>query len=145
MNKKGISPLIATVLLIGFTVALVFVVTTWGSGYLKDILSSTERSSDLALKCSPPYLDFAVNVDCDSGKFRVMNRGTETIVKLRVIPYPSSITPVEIEEEIISADTIFENLPAGATKLEIIAYILLNGEATACAQTVNEVTVNCVE
>ena len=29
LNKKGISPLIATVLLIGFTVALAAVVITW--------------------------------------------------------------------------------------------------------------------
>ena len=32
MNKKGISPLIATVLLIGFAVALAAVVMTWGLG-----------------------------------------------------------------------------------------------------------------
>ncbi len=39
MKNKAISPLIATVLLIGFTVALVLVVTTWGTDSLKDILT----------------------------------------------------------------------------------------------------------
>jgi len=39
MNKKGISPLIATVLIIGFTVALAAIIITWGSGFVNKLIS----------------------------------------------------------------------------------------------------------
>ena len=38
MNKKGISPLIATVLILGFTVALAAIIMTWGTDFTKKIL-----------------------------------------------------------------------------------------------------------
>ena len=34
MDKRGISPLIATVLIIGFTVALAAVIITWGGRFI---------------------------------------------------------------------------------------------------------------
>ena len=52
LDKKGISPLIATVLLIGFTVALAGVVITWGGGFIKNITSSTEERTESTLACA---------------------------------------------------------------------------------------------
>lgn len=140
--KKGISPLIATVLLIGFTVALVFVVTTWGTGYLKDILSGTEKSTSMALRCSPPYLDFDAQVDCETSKVRIMNRGVEDIVKLRIISGEDSS---EVEEELVSGDITFQPFPSGMEKIEIIAYIKGEDAETPipCAQSVREVPIDC--
>ena len=51
-NKKGISPLIATVLLIGFTVALAGIVITWGSNFVKNITSGTEERTESTLACA---------------------------------------------------------------------------------------------
>lgn len=148
MNQKGISPLIATVLLIGFTVALVLVVTTWGSDYLKGILSSTEKSTSLALKCTPPYLDFEVTqVSCDSNSIVISNRGTEDIIKFKVIPYMSD--GVKESREIIgplvsgNVKGFGDIISSDVTKLEIIAYILLNNEEIPCARSVREVAVDC--
>jgi len=36
MNKRGLSPLMATLLLIGFSVALGTIVMNWGQGYIED-------------------------------------------------------------------------------------------------------------
>lgn len=72
LNQKGISPLIATVLLIGFTVALAALVMTWGSGFIKKITTETSENTDLALKCA--NLDFEItNVNCGNGKVSVTN------------------------------------------------------------------------
>jgi len=47
MNKKrGISPLIATVLIIGFTIALAAVIMTWGSGFIKGMQKETEETAE---------------------------------------------------------------------------------------------------
>ncbi|MEK6937206.1 MAG: archaellin/type IV pilin N-terminal domain-containing protein [Nanoarchaeota archaeon] len=52
LNKKGISPLIATVLLIGFTVALAGVVITWGGGFVKSVTTGTEEKTEETLACA---------------------------------------------------------------------------------------------
>ncbi len=51
-NKKGISPLIATVLLIAFAVALGAVVMNWGRAYVEDTARDTGVTSDTRIACS---------------------------------------------------------------------------------------------
>ncbi len=64
LNKKGISPLIATVLLIGFTVALAGVVITWGGGFIKNITSSTEERTESTLACAGDLNFEITKVNC---------------------------------------------------------------------------------
>src|SRR3989344_4009696 len=51
-TKKGISPLIATVLIIGFTIVLAAMVMQWGGGLFTKIKSQTDISSEVSLICS---------------------------------------------------------------------------------------------
>lgn len=51
-NKKGVSPLIATVLLIAFSVALGAVVMNWGTSYVRDTSEASEANSDDKVMCS---------------------------------------------------------------------------------------------
>ncbi len=51
-NKKAISPLIATVLIIGFTIVLAAVVIQWGGVLVNGIIGKTDISSDVNFKCS---------------------------------------------------------------------------------------------
>jgi flagellin-like protein len=51
-QKKGVSPLIATVLLIAFAVALGAVVMNWGRTYVEDTASLAREKSDTEIKCS---------------------------------------------------------------------------------------------
>ncbi len=51
-NKKGISPLIATVLIIGFTIVLAALVITWGTRLFQTTVSSTETLSKFNVLCS---------------------------------------------------------------------------------------------
>ncbi|MFP4112390.1 MAG: archaellin/type IV pilin N-terminal domain-containing protein [Candidatus Woesearchaeota archaeon] len=51
-SKKGISPLIATVLLIAFAVALGAVVMNWGRTYVEDTAANAEKSSQIKIDCS---------------------------------------------------------------------------------------------
>ena len=50
--KKGVSPLIATVLLIAFTVAIGSVVMNWGTGYIKEEQSVATSTSNVKLICA---------------------------------------------------------------------------------------------
>lgn len=51
MNKKGVSPIIATVLLIAFAVALGAVVMNWGKGFVEATAKDTQDKSNLDLAC----------------------------------------------------------------------------------------------
>jgi len=50
--KKGVSPLIATVLLIAFTVSIGSVVMNWGTGYVKEEQEKATVTSDVRLTCA---------------------------------------------------------------------------------------------
>ena len=51
-DKKGISPLIATVLVIGFTIVLAALVITWGTKLFKTTVSETETAAKFSQACS---------------------------------------------------------------------------------------------
>ena len=52
LKKKGISPLIATVLLIGFTIVLAALVIQWGGDLFKTFQSQTGVSSEVSQACA---------------------------------------------------------------------------------------------
>lgn len=51
-TKKGISPLIATVLIIGFTIVIAAMVMQWGTGLFENIKTQTGISSEISIACS---------------------------------------------------------------------------------------------
>ena len=51
-SKKAISPLIATVLIIGFTIVLAAVVIQWGSQLVDQLKGQTQTTTELSLACS---------------------------------------------------------------------------------------------
>lgn len=50
-DKKGISPLIATVLIVGFTIVLAVLVITWISGTVNDTTSNADCNADASNIC----------------------------------------------------------------------------------------------
>src|SRR3989338_10875287 len=76
MRKQGISPLIATVLLIGFTIALAVIVTNWGLNYVKGTTDKTSQQTEHALGCIND-LDFDIkDVLCEENQIIIDNKGT---------------------------------------------------------------------
>ena len=51
-NKKGISPLIATVLIIGFTIVIAALVITWGTNLFKKTQEATGQQAYINLACT---------------------------------------------------------------------------------------------
>jgi flagellin-like protein len=94
-KKRGISPLIATVMLIGFVIAVSSIVFLWGQGYIQERAEKEGKLAEKKLECES--VDFTVtqairtaglvdlvlkNKKSDKlGKFtfRVVGRETQTI------------------------------------------------------------------
>ena len=62
-NRKGVSPLIATVLLIAFAVALGAIVMNWGRNYIENQQTSSENIATLQIECQTEVEFEITNVD----------------------------------------------------------------------------------
>lgn len=114
-SKKGVSPLIATVLLIAFAVALGAVVMNWGRSYVETTTEFAERKSDTEIKCSMDIRTEIIKIGensqiCYDGvaetiNFTIQNSGTTRIDGLRIQAIGNaSIVSLEINETFNTAE-----------------------------------------
>jgi len=114
--KRGISPLIATVLIIGFTVALGAIIISFGTRFTQDI---TEKSEETSITQLQTLQNVKINVEnlektaITEGCFKVENQGTVDITKLIVRGFTNDkIYTVTIDSDFLTSDTSTEgNLP----------------------------------
>src|SRR3989344_4480507 len=155
LNKKGISPLIATVLLIGFTVALAAVVITWGSGFVNRVTSGTDTNTAKSVACTSD-LNFQISkVNCansvtNPNTVLVNNKGELQLESLTfrffdvngdpkgTIVGAGSVGKYELKTVAVPAPGV----PIGSTKVEAIATIKLNGQDVVCTDASRDRTFN---
>jgi len=82
-HKKGVSPLIATVLLIAFAVSLGAVVMNWGRGYVETTMEQAEAQSSEKISCS---------MDTSMGIVQVGDKQRLCIDRSGVDPYTLNFT-----------------------------------------------------
>ena len=73
---KGISPMIAIVLLIAFTVAVGGILSLWLTGYTTTTTGSVASITENQTKCAGTYIDV---ISVTSSAIIITNRGSETI------------------------------------------------------------------
>ncbi len=124
-NKKGISPLIATVLLILFAVTLGVIIMNWGKSYSEDQIEAATKKSNEELECEL-YIDLAVKEIAGEPQlyysnstgnltFMLENRGSKTIDSIRVTIIGQNAQDINITD--ISDSSIS---PAGVLKKDVI-------------------------
>lgn len=94
LSKKGISPLIATVLIIGFTVALAAVIMTWGSSFTRSMQESTEQSTQTQLVCAQE-VSLSINSACTTPTgidLVIENKGSKAIKKINFRAFTDATT-----------------------------------------------------
>lgn len=118
--RRGVSPLIATVLLIAFAVALGAVVMNWGKSYVEDQAEHAGSKSTNEIKCE---IDIDLGVKEIRGEPKICynngsnasvvvmleNRGSEEIAGVRM-------TLIGDNEEVWSTDLNDSEIPAGGIK-----------------------------
>ena len=109
-TKKAVSPLIATVLLIAFAVALGAVVMNWGRGYVEDTAQFATEVSGREVSCSTAVTleilkiggktQICVDNGTDTINFTIQNSGSLEVKGIRVqaIGNTSSIAMFEMNE-----------------------------------------------
>ncbi len=76
MNSKGISPMVATVLLIAFTVAVGGIVSVWMTGFTTSTTGSVESASTNQTKCAGVYIDI---ISVNDASFMIRNPSAQPI------------------------------------------------------------------
>ncbi|MCF7798808.1 hypothetical protein K9M74_02810 [Candidatus Woesearchaeota archaeon] len=146
-SKKGMSPLIATVLLIAFAVALGAMIMNWSAGVApEDELGKTALCESIALDS-----ESGVCIADTKLMFSVKNIGDESIQKVKLIivdAYGETSTTLS-QGKIIPGETVEQERPyvydGGAFKLELVPLIDDGtGEYVQCATSyVQETLPSC--
>lgn len=142
LNKKGVSPLIATVLIIGFTIVLAAVVMQWGGGFVRQLTEEQAQKSEAQTTCIE--LNFEItSVDTTTNTVSLLNNNDKTISKFLIqeidgttgnsntLTGTATLGPYESEGVVLT-------LPAGVTlesgdKIRVIPYVKLEGgEEVGC-------------
>ena len=124
-KKRGISPIIATVLLIGVALALAIIIFVWARTFL------VERGAKMGepIESSCEKVNFAVEVY--AGEIHIENRGNVPLYGIEVSQVGLGfIREVEtFDQSISSGDTVSVDLPTGLSDgAEILIIPIVLGE-----------------
>ena len=81
MKKKGVSPIIATVLLIGMVVALALIIFVWTKSFTKETITKFE-DENIELACDK--IKFQASYDLATKNISISNIGNVPIYNMRV-------------------------------------------------------------
>src|SRR3989344_2681135 len=152
-NKRGISPLIATVLIIGFTVALAAVVMTWGNTFVRETTDSTREATQNALLCA--NLNFLIdNYGCTGdplvlNTITLANNGEKVLqeVVLRGTKQDNTVVTETLTTNLASFGVQTYTVPVSlqnAVKIEAIAKVQTDtGEVITCADAKRTKNIVC--
>mgnify|MGYP001613754641 CR=1 FL=1 len=169
MEKRGLSPLIATVLLIGITISLAALVMVWGQQLFKQTTEETSRSAQGEITCISKIEVNILNASCEddalnpagpgnSGRIDIIvdNKNEEPvhglIVRLYGLGGPKTIQlsaagsyPFPLDAfNTITYTLDYTTTPlvlTQLTKVEVIPQIRLDdGSLKACAQKIDSFT-----
>jgi len=146
LGKKGISPLIATVILIAFVIAVAGIVSTFFTGFTKEQKAGVESKAETIIDCSVATLELdndAVSVNTTDQSFYLVisNTGQEDLSGLKVIVFNSTYagtcltTPssVNVGETVTLTNSSCASMPSGAV-------VKIQVTTTTCAGVKSELT-----
>ncbi|HLC37759.1 MAG TPA: archaellin/type IV pilin N-terminal domain-containing protein [Candidatus Nanoarchaeia archaeon] len=147
-EKRGISPLIATVLLIGFTIALAAIIFSWISSFTEERASKTAEIVKSEVGCATS-IEVGVEkacVDSTGVHFTLENRKNNDIsgfvVRLESTTDPN-VDVIEVDQrlgalEVTNVDVVPLSLSIPESAL-IVPKLSINGKVALCQEKAIEV------
>jgi len=143
MNKKAVSPLIATVLLVSITLTAIFILSSWSVNFATKQTGLIGDKSDTQIQCSSAGLAIDnVSYNCTSGKLMMeaYNSGTKDLSDFRIqvlLKNGSSYTVnTEPNATVYSSDTqVFYNSTINVTFSQIDRVILKSNVCPSTARS----------
>jgi len=150
INKKGISPLLATIMLVAFVIVLAVLVWFWYSGIIIDM---TEKSGTAGNQVCASDVSFTINsAQClvDSNiNFEVENLGSFNIHHFNVIIKGVDAASSELKETALGAMmgttqqlSVTNETVSKVYSIDIIPLISSQGRITECTEIRHVITVD---
>jgi len=147
MRKKGISPLIATILLIGFIIIIAVVVWFWYSNILEEQAQKTQVSGTGEYTCAADVQITVSNMFCTASdiSFDIENKGTASLANFRVQIKGDAQQTLDLSQYIapsgkintgVQYDSTITGVPTEVTIIPVLG-------ATTCSDKQITTTVDC--
>ena len=148
-GKKAISPLIATVLIIGFTIALAAIIMTWGTSFTRDIQQTTGEGASTQITCAKDVMFKITNI-CETAtdgtyKITMQNDGSKAINSFNVRYFEAADDVAQqsvtfggngIPAFGIESDATVASGQTAAVMVEAIPVVTINNQAVTCSSNV---------
>ena len=143
LTKKGISPLIATVLLIGFAIALAAIVFKWGGGFTKDLSKQTSYELASGIQCTKT-VNLMIEQSCILGnkvRIKTTNKADGSLAGaiIRIINTQNQIKQTDLNIivnpfQTVNFDGYYDGIPKNVLKsrVTIIPKISVNDKIEIC-------------
>lgn len=135
MNKKGISPLIATVLIVGFVIALAGIFYVFFSKTVQEQMDKQGAEADGKSKCIGVDISF---VECKEGVIKFKNAGKEGVAGFTFrIKIGDVYTTKQVQESLEAGDEgEYEPTNARGNPGDAIPIVPAKGYAYPCADKI---------
>jgi|SRR3989344_4963824 len=152
MEKRGISPLIATVLIIGFTIVLAATIFQWGGSLVEKLKGQSEEGLTKITCATDVNIDIKQACDMiNSVLLTVDNKGNIPVkgLTVRLIGEKTDVQKVENSEidpfgaKKISATIPFDMRSSRPTKVEVFPRILVDGKEQTCESEIKDINSGC--
>ncbi len=133
LNKKGISPLIATILVIGITVIIAVLVTTWLQSSTEGLKCTQECQVQGSSACQFSYGELEATLSGET--VTVSNTGSQSYNLTFVTTSSSTGSTVEngiVSESVAGFDVANSNMAQGGDEIKVIAGVY--PEVEGCAE-----------
>lgn len=109
MRKKGVSPIIASVLLLAVSISVVGIFSGWAPNLVQGVTEETENSTYKTLGCNEAGIEIrSAFYDTNSGDLTVSlrNTGPENLPKISVVAYTGNQTIIDQTETNITSGEV---------------------------------------
>lgn len=153
MKKRGISPLIATVLLIGFTITIAAILMIWGGNLIKERAEKISAKTEAQTSCTAKVEIDLNSAKCDTGKIKISveNTGSDVIDTFRArIDYnsgdPETKTILSVSKlQQATQTTLDVDYDSSRTPKSVIVFPVLTKQSVSftCSEKSKEIEVDC--
>ena len=147
-NKKGISPILASILMVAFTVAIAGFVSSWMSQTTKTATENAGNASDSVSNCLYASIEandvYFNSSSTEKLKFDIRNTGTKTLTvdKIRVNAKNSSTVMFTEKYTLYAGDELPVSLQITSDILNISSVRIIPKECPNVAVTIEETEIN---
>lgn len=153
-NKKGISPLLATVLLVAFVVIIAVLIWMWWANIVREQAEKEGQRTELRSICES-QVDFNIkNVECDGNLIHVFleNKGSTGIDNFQTQLSDDSGGTFDqyIEQDMIEGGAVEVTIDTSVfsgfgtwEKIKVFPVVARGGSYKVCADQANEMEVDC--